>query len=354
MEKALLLTLVVRAGRNAGLKAPMDICRILEQTGEVENAVFYTERGQDFPVYLEMLDLVRKTVREGRRIILQYPLQPAEYHEKQKEFMSLLKELDPDRTMILMHDINHIRYPEVELYGREMDMLGRFRYFIVHNGKMEDYLRQFIPDSECVRLELFDYLCRPVCKTAKQVYQPGADPRIVFAGSLTREKAPFLFELEKEKMCFELAAYGNRAGRVANGRIKFGGSVDAEALPGYLTGDLGLIWDGTIDAPSDRLAQRRYNRYNTPHKISCYLAAGLPVIAWREAAIAEVIEKYRIGYLMENLYELNRLNLSQYEEYRKNAAKLSGQVTTGYFTGKMWEKVRQWCEPKQAAISHIG
>ena len=94
---------------------------------------------------------------------------------------------------------------------------------------------------------------------------------------------------------------------------------------------------------TDVNAYKNYTRYNAPHKFSCYMAAGLPVIAWREAAIAEVIRKYQVGYLIDNLYEINDLDLSLYEEYRENARKLGEKVRSGYFTKQVFEQIeRLW------------
>ncbi len=339
MEKPLLLTLVVCAGRNAGLKAPLDICRILEQTGDVENAVFYTEKGNDFPVYLEMMELIRQAVRMERTIIVQYPMQPAEYHIRQKECAVLLEKMDVERTIVFVHDINYIRYQDIEIYQKEKEWLGRFRYFIVHNNRMEQCLRQLVPDCKCIQIELFDYLCRDFYKDGNLVSHENMNLQVIFAGSLSMEKAPFLYQLEADKMHFEMNLYGKWVCKVSNPKIWYGGSTNAEVLPERFTGDLGLIWDGEVNAASDHSPQRQYNRINIPHKFSCYMAAGLPVVAWKDSAIAEMIEKYQVGYLIEDLYEINDLDMSKYGYYKKNAEELSKKIRTGYFTLRMWEKV---------------
>lgn len=341
MEKPLLLTLVVRFGKNAGLKAPLDIGRILEHTGEIENAVFYTEKGMDFPIYIEMIDVVQKAVKANRKIIVQYPLQPCDYHGKQKESIELLKKLDPDNTFILLHDINQIRYSDVEIYKKEMEWLGRFHFFIVHNRKMETYLKQNIENCTCIQLEMFDYLCNAPGKMTDYETDSNNVPQVVFAGSLSLEKAPFLYHLQEDKMRFYLHLYGKRVDKIVNSKIRYGGSAEAEALPDSFIGNLGLIWDGQVDALTDKSSQRQYNKINTPHKFSCYMAAGLPVVAWRDAAIAEVIDKYQVGYLIEDLYEINDLDLSRYRKYKENVKELQNKVRSGYFTLKMWEEAKK-------------
>ena len=71
------------------------------------------------------------------------------------------------------------------------------------------------------------------------------------------------------------------------------------------------------------------------------MAAGLPVIAWKDAAIADVIRKYQVGYLIENLYEINHLDYSQYATFCENAKKLAVKVRGGWFAGRVFEAVRE-------------
>ena len=52
-------------------------------------------------------------------------------------------------------------------------------------------------------------------------------------------------------------------------------------------GNLGLIWDGASDSSDEDIGMKNYTRYNNPHKLSCYMAAGLPVIVWEKSAISK-------------------------------------------------------------------
>ena len=66
----------------------------------------------------------------------------------------------------------------------------------------------------------------------------------------------------------------------------------------------GLIWDGTgVDSCEGLYGH--YMRFNSPHKLSLYVALGLPVIVWREAAIADFVLKQGIGVTVGNLLELD-------------------------------------------------
>lgn len=338
MEKYLLITLVKGSLGNAGPKAPLDICDFLEKTGKVEVMSFCSEMGMDYPLFLKLLPVFETIKREDRKVILQYPLQPFHYHEKQELYAKLLEYLEPERTWLWVHDVNHLRF-KMEYYDDELKWLGHFKKFIVHNGRMERYLKEHIEVTKCIQNEIFDYQCCSESIKDDRKPQEQSLLRVVYAGNLTKEKSPFLHTLSKEEMKFRINIYGQREGLIPNSQINYCGSFQADVLPDKLCGDIGLIWDGEIDSAKDISMQKNYTRYNAPHKFSCYMAAGLPVIAWRESAIAEVIRKYRVGYLIDNLYEINELDLSRYAEYQKNAALVGEKVRSGYFTKRVFEEL---------------
>lgn len=334
MKKYLLITLVKGSLSNAGPKAPLDICKILEETGEVELLSLSSESGMDYPLYLELMYQLKQR-KEEQTVILQYPLQPFYYHDNQELYSGLLSLLNPDNTWIWIHDINHIRF-DMECYKREMEWLKPFKNFIVHNIQMEEYLSRFLKIEKCIQNEIFDYLCRENLLPIRELKDNKNQKSIIYAGNLANSKSPFLYELCEENMEFQMNIYGKRETLIKNRKINYCGSFKADILPDKLRGTLGLIWDGQVDAVEDTSSQRKYTRYNAPHKFSCYMAAGLPVIAWKEAAIASVIEKYQVGYLIENIYDINNLDLSNYRQLCANVQKLNEKVRDGYFTKRVF------------------
>ena len=48
----------------------------------------------------------------------------------------------------------------------------------------------------------------------------------------------------------------------------------------------------------------KYLKINNPHKLSLYLAVGLPVVIWDEAAEAEFVLKENVGFTVKSLYDL--------------------------------------------------
>ena len=53
-----------------------------------------------------------------------------------------------------------------------------------------------------------------------------------------------------------------------------------------------------------------------------------------------MIRKYQVGYLIENIYEINQLDYTQYDTFRENAEKLAVKVRDGWFTRRVFQAVK--------------
>ena len=82
------------------------------------------------------------------------------------------------------------------------------------------------------------------------------------------------------------------------------------------------MWDGpsgeTCTGP-----KRNYLRWNNPHKLSLYLAAGIPVLIWSEAALADWVEKEQVGICLNQIKDIktifNQISTEEYNVYSNNA-----------------------------------
>ena len=98
-----------------------------------------------------------------------------------------------------------------------------------------------------------------------------------------------------------------------------------------------MVWDGisieTCDGPTGN-----YLRYNNPHKLSLYLSSGLPVIVWKESALAEFISSQKLGIVISNLYELSdildTITEKQYQEFVGNIQEVRGKLKKGFYLKK--------------------
>ena len=105
-------------------------------------------------------------------------------------------------------------------------------------------------------------------------------------------------------------------------------------LPQRLCHGFGLVWDGDdLDACTGEWGE--YLRWNNPHKLSLYLASGLPVVTWSEAATADFIKEHDVGFTVSSLRDLPgefaQIPKERYSEMQSNARKLAEKLRSGYF-----------------------
>lgn len=69
----------------------------------------------------------------------------------------------------------------------------------------------------------------------------------------------------------------------------------------------------------------QYLKLNNPHKTSLYLASGIPVIIWKEAALASFIVENNLGFAVDKLSEINeKLSQISDEQYKIMANNVKG------------------------------
>ena len=81
------------------------------------------------------------------------------------------------------------------------------------------------------------------------------------------------------------------------------GTASPEELPGVLRGSFGVVWDGASTATGQG-AYGAYMLLNAPHKLSLYLAAGMPVVVWSGSAQADWVRRTGTGLVLDRLTDL--------------------------------------------------
>jgi hypothetical protein len=162
---------------------------------------------------------------------------------------------------------------------------------------------------------------------------------IAFVGNLAKEKTPFIHQLDENKMKFNLHLYGVGIDKDINSKIVYEGSFNPDELPLYINQKLGLVWDGNYDESDEDKSYKNYTKYNNPHKLSCYIASGIPVIVWEKAAVANFVKENNIGYVINNIYDINNLSFDDYETKKKNVIEISKKVRNGYYTNKVFDEI---------------
>lgn len=326
---------------NAGPKAPSDIIEILTKKYNAKSELLIQGNGiiGKIGYRLKIFSIVFASRIKNEVLVMQFPM----YETTKllnKLFLFALSFANKNKTVVLIHDLDSIRSEDEVLKKQELDRLSKIQYIIVHNEKMKKYLEDTGIKAHIYNLEIFDYICdkkenfeREYIKLDKNNLQ------LAYAGNLIKIKSPYIYQLEEDKMNFKINLYGVGIEEDINSKLIYKGKFPPNQLPDEINGNLGLIWDGNFDESDENVRYKKYTKYNNPHKLSCYTAAGIPVIVWNKAAIADFVKKYNIGYTISNIYDIGNLDLSDYEEKVNNIKELQKKVRNGEFTVNVMEKV---------------
>lgn len=288
--------------------------------------------------YLQDWLNIYSTVEEHSLLLIQYPLKlNAPFKEK---FLQALREKKGVRVVCLIHDLESLRGLAGQGREDEEQALDAMSDAIIcHNEKMKAYLMEKgIPAQKLFVLELFDYLAPAV---AERTATRGS---VMVAGNLDPQKSVYVYDLHQISN-IEFDLYGvNYDAATSHENIRYCGAFPPEELPAAMEGAFGLVWDGTsIDTCAGNTGN--YLRYNNPHKLSLYLAAGIPVIVWAQSAVASFVEQYGVGLCVTSLRELpavlTTLPASHYRKMVHNAAWLSEKVTAGAFLDRVMDEVEK-------------
>lgn len=230
----------------------------------------------------------------------------------------------------IIHDLQSIR--GTKTISDEISLLNHFSTVISHNHAMTTYLLNNGFKNQIIDLELFDYLHninKPV-----QINNFNKK-RVCFAGNLNKSK--FINKLDNLKNT-DFLLYGlldNKNIFKGDSNVEYFGSVPSDEIVYKLVGEFGLVWDGEdIDTCSGVLGN--YLKFNNPHKLSLYLAAGKPVIVWKNSAIAKFVEDNHIGISVSSLYNLHSalINMSDYDyiEMVNNVKNIKTKIANGFYT----------------------
>ena len=196
-------------------------------------------------------------------------------------------------------------------------------------------------------LNIFDYLGEKILRKEnindfKNVY---------FAGNLDKNKSKFLYSEEMSKLGFNMILFGPNFinDQIKKKDILYKGSFKPEDLARQFHEGFGLIWDGTsIDECNGESGE--YLQYNNPHKASLYLSSGLPVIIWRKAALAEFIEKNKVGLLIDSLSDIDKIfdkiTKTEYKQLLYNVKRLQERLLSGNYTKEVIKEVEKMYESR--------
>ena len=261
------------------------------------------------------------SIPKGSNVIIQYPM------VNLSVFYKCLFALKRQNIVALIHDLPSFRYVEdMNKKNIEVEILNSFSGIITHSEAMSDKLKQYGAKTPMIPLRVFDYLLPD--NMSIQADKGG----IVFAGAL--QKSVFLKDLHNvpvSNVHFNL--YGGVKPDIDfSDSIKYQGAFLPDDISS-VKGEWGLLWDGE----SCEKCSGNFGEYLTliaPHKFSLYVACGLKIIAWKDSAMAPLIEKGKLGFTISSLYEIEdkikSLSDEQMTMFESNVKALSSKLRNGY------------------------
>lgn len=308
---------------DAGAKAPDDVRAVCAGLGIRNHDV--TADGMSlrsvWALGAGMLNLIgRLALRPNRVVVVQYPLGRG---------LELLPNFLSSPVVAFVHDLESLR--KSASHQREYANLDRYDAVIVHSDAMADMVQSALPNKLIIVLGCFDYLTDDLHERSPSTQRPD---RLYVVGNLHPDKAGYLYRLEPTKVPVNAFGPNCETGSLPSS-VSWGGTLlpDRPTLPA--ANGFGLVWDG--DSPHElRGATGRYLRYNMPHKLSLYLAAGIPVIVPQETASAEFVQLHGVGYAVRSVYEaaqrVNDCTPEGWLHLRKGVTRIRDEVVSGRHT----------------------
>jgi ssDNA-binding Zn-finger/Zn-ribbon topoisomerase 1 len=332
---------IEKENNNAGTKAVVDIAHFADEMGYkrctimIPSSQHLINKIRKHLYYIKIWNSISREIKEDSIVLLQHP-----FHFKQlNRYRNLIKmKKNNVHFVCVVHDVESLRgYRDSQYYEEEFQqMMSIADVIIVHNQVMKHYfVEKGFSENKIISLEIFDYLTdyHDHSKEIPEYYQ-----YIIIAGNLDSNKSKYIGELDQiNDIGIEL--YGPNCDKklLNKSNIHYNGIKPADQLPQIITSGFGLVWDGdSIDTCSG--ASGNYLRYNNPHKLSLYIASGIPVVIWKEAAESSFVRENNLGICVGSLKEaaerIKTCTRDDYAKYREAVAKIQQKLCHGYFTKK--------------------
>lgn len=318
-----------RHTNTAGDKAKTDIEAIMSGAEFVNLGLTQGRSSNSLVAYFKTLASVMRGVSRMRRgdiVVVQYPL------KKYYDYVVRKAAERGAKVVTLIHDLGSFRrkkFTEAEEVGR----LNKSSVVIVHSRAMLQWLKDRGVTVPMVVLGLFDYLSAHAAREVEGLSRGRTS--LMFAGNCSRKANGWIYSLAEVAPGVDIILYGNGVETPAPGNIKAMGQVDSDTLIGEAAGDYGMVWYGdSLDEGAGPLGE--YLQYNAPHKTSMYLRAGIPVIIWDKAALADIVKRLDVGICVSSLRNIQEvlagISPERYARMRANAYKVSAKLAEGGFT----------------------
>lgn len=135
---------------------------------------------------------------------------------------------------------------------------------------------------------------------------------------------------ELKKVNLPISVFQNQ-GFADHDSFHYAGSFNDDLLLNHINnnGGFGLIWAANEE-------QEQFLKLASPLAFSAFISAGLPIVTKRQYRIASLVEKKRLGLIVDNLDEavnkVKALSQEKYQSFAKNIAKMALMTKNGIST----------------------
>lgn len=325
MKKNCIVTSVDAGGFIGGNKAREDIELFCKQEGTFDSFhVYFYNKKHLIKRFIYRNFLLKKQLKrlDYQNIVIQYPFLDEKAFDKFFKYVSKFKNVS---IYLIIHDINGLQKNNLDDRKKEIQLFNKVDGLVVHSIYMKKWLNDHGVKNKMAILEIFDYN-NPQPFQSSEKYTG----TICFPGNLFKSKfltIPFL-----NKNIIDI--YGPNRLKKYPENVVYRGMYSPEELPSHLNENFGLIWDGdSINTCSGQFGE--YLKYNNPHKTSLFISTGIPIIVWKKAAIAKIVDDYNVGLTINSLEELdmmlNNMTSEKYKELKANAKILGRKLRKGFF-----------------------
>lgn len=231
---------------------------------------------------------------------------------------------------MLVHDVETYRFSGV-MDPSETAKFNCAKTLVLPSPMMEQLLH---PTGLAVQDIRYHYIWPYILPIEKEMGTPpalGEPCRVIFAGNLA--KSTFLTQLsflQNPNYIIDLYGLGYTPDLSVGDFVSYHGVFEPDDPT--IKGDWGLVWDGnSLDTCAGEVGD--YLRICASHKLSLYIAMGIPVIVWKEAAVAPFVETNNLGIALSSLYELEeyleKMSIEEYNAMKQAVQKMAIKVRTG-------------------------
>ena len=326
--------------RNAGNKARNDVEEIVKREGYQPLLLTVEDWYQMGTVKAQRhkakaLSKAFAQLKFGDQLLIQFPMLHHSFFTTR-----LVRKIQRRGVQVyfIIHDLEALRYAnldtvplkhKIRVHLQESSLLKVADGVIAHNPIMKSVLvEKGIPEHKLVSLEIFDYLI----PNYQEKDGLSKDQPIIVAGNLAQEKAGYLYQLPA-RPAYNLYGVGFDESRALANETYFGSFLPDE-LPAALEGGFGLVWDGD-SAETCSGVFGEYLRYNNSHKASLYLAAGFPLVVWKQSALSHFVLENGCGIAVESLHDLSQaieqLDDKDYQDLVEKTKYIGKKIRDGFF-----------------------